>query len=150
MNSIILAVAGCACLVGAVACVQYRLRKRRERRCSQCQSTQVDRVIIMCPRIRKGARGIPENTLVGDDMMFAVFKFTYCRHCQKQVAHERHDKIFSLGSLRHKAVWEPGSFRYDQKHFVEAGINPKDINTSFDPTTLGAPSVWEKVGLVFK
>jgi len=110
----------------------------------------VDRVIIMCPRMRKSHSGILENTMVAHDMMFAVFKFTYCRHCRRQVAHERHDKIFSLGSLRHKVVWEAGSFRYDSRHFAEAGISPKDINVSFDPATLGAPSVWEKIGLVFK
>ncbi len=148
MNSIILVVAGCACFAGAVACVQYRRRMAWERRCSHCQSTEVDRVIIMCPRTRRGAKGIPENTLVGKDLMFAVFKFTYCRKCQKQVAHERWDKLFSPGSLRHKAVWELHAFRYDQKHFTEAGIKPPDINTSFDPVTLGPPSIWEKVGLV--
>lgn len=148
MNSIILAVVGCACLAGAGGCVQYRLRKRKERRCSQCQSMSVDRVIIMCPRMRKSHSGILENTMVGHDMMFAVFKFTYCRRCNKQVAHERHDKIFSLGSLRHKVRWQSQSFKYDPRHFTLAEIDPKDINTSFDPRTLGTPSVLEKLGLV--
>jgi hypothetical protein len=149
--NLILVVAGCACLAGAVGCMQYRRRKAWERRCSQCQCTKVDRVIIMCPRTRKNHVGVVENTLVGEDldMMFAVFKFTYCKRCGKQVAHERHDKIFSLGSLRHKAVWQVGAFRYDPKHFVEAGIQPPDINIAFAPSALGPASIWEWLGVVF-
>ncbi|TAK58148.1 hypothetical protein EPO17_00235 [Patescibacteria group bacterium] len=149
MNEILMMVVGCACLAGAAGCVHYRRRKAWERRCSHCQSMKVDRVIIMCPRTRKDHVGAVENTLVGDDMLFVVFKFTYCRRCKKQVRHEKEYKIFSLGSLRHKGVWQSGAFRYDPRHFIEAGINPKDINMSFDPVTLGTPSKWEWAGVVF-
>lgn len=148
MNEVILAAVGCACLAGAGGCWHYRRRRAWERRCSVCESTEVDRVIIMCPRTRKDHRGVPQHTSVGKDVMFAVFKFTYCRHCQKQVAHERHDKIFSFGSLRHKMTWQPQSFKYDPKHFAEAGIRPPDIDTAFDPAVLGQASFWEKIGLV--
>jgi hypothetical protein len=104
----------------------------------------------MCPRTRRDHAGAVENTLVGDDMLFVVFKFTYCKRCKKQVRHEKEYKIFNLGSLRHKAVCQAGAFKYDPRPFLEAGINPKDINMSFDPVTLGPPSVWEKIGLVPK
>ncbi len=147
--NLIIAVVGCACLAGAGGCVHYRRRKAWERRCSKCQCTKVDRVIIMCPRTRKDHARVVENTLVGDDMLFAVFKFTYCKRCGKQVAHERHDKIFSVGSLRHKAVWQAGAFRYDLKHFVEAGIQPLDINIAFDPDALGPASLCDWLGMVF-
>lgn len=150
MNSTIIAVAGCACLVGVGARIHHCQKKRWERRCSKCESLEVVRIIRAYPVTRKGVNGVPENKLVGKDMLFAVFKFTYCRRCRKMVHFERHDKIFTLASLRHKAHWEPESFKHNAQAFLDARIQPGDLNLSFDPwATLGEANLAEVLGLTW-